>query len=36
MYAAKRSLELLHLALVTSTQTSPTKAMAASYPREAA
>ena len=36
MYAAKRSLELLHLALVTSTQTSPTKATAASYPREAA
>jgi pyrroloquinoline quinone (PQQ) biosynthesis protein C len=36
MYAAKRSLELLHLALVTSTQTSPAKAMGASYSREAA
>ena len=35
MYAAKRSLELLHLALVTSTQTLPAK-MPASLSREAA
>jgi pyrroloquinoline quinone (PQQ) biosynthesis protein C len=36
MYAAKRSLELLNLALVTSTQTLPARAMTASPSREAA
>jgi len=36
MYAAKRSLELLHLALVTSTQSLPAKAIPAGLSREAA
>jgi hypothetical protein len=36
MYAAKRSLELLNLALVTSTQTPVPKAMTVSHSREAA